>query len=257
MISLNCLDLNPTGRPAVLLLHGLGADSRSWSLQIQPLIQAGFRPIAVDAPGFGASPYDRHGWRIPRVAGAMVGLLDELHIGRAHVVGLSMGGTIAQQMALQAPEHVSSLVLVSTFARLRPDNLSGWIYFLSRLVLVFTLGLPAQARLVARRVFPAGEDDTLRGMLVETISRADPRAYRSAMLAMGSFNSLPRLAEIDLPTLVVSGEGDSTVRPARQSQLARGIPGARQVIIPAAGHAVPVDQPEAFNRELLSFFHYC
>jgi 3-oxoadipate enol-lactonase len=253
MTRLNFLDPNPAGNPVVLLLHGLGADASSWTLQLPPLIAAGFRPIATDTPGFGRSPYDGHGWSIRRVAAGMATLLEELGTGPAHVVGLSMGGTIAQQFALDFPLLTRSLVLVSTFSVLRPDNLSGWFYFLQRFIVVSTLGLPSQAKVVAQRVFPGPQVENLREMLVETISRADPRAYRRAMVSLGLFNSVKRLQEIKVPALVMTGADDTTVLPARQQTLAQGIVGARQVIFPAAGHAVPIDQPELFNRELLAF----
>ena len=150
------------------------------------LIAAGFRPLAVDTPGFGRSAYDGSGWSIRRVAAEMAGLLDELHSGPAHVVGLSMGGTIAQQLALDSPRLMRTLVLVSTFAVLRPNNLSGWMYFMQRLILVNTLGLPAQAKVVAQRVLPGPQNAQFREMLVDTISHADPRAYRKAMTSLGS-----------------------------------------------------------------------
>jgi pimeloyl-ACP methyl ester carboxylesterase len=67
MTKLHFLDPNPTGRPTVLLLHGLGADGSSWTLQLPPLIEAGFRPIAPDAPGFGKSPYDGKGWSVRKL----------------------------------------------------------------------------------------------------------------------------------------------------------------------------------------------
>jgi pimeloyl-ACP methyl ester carboxylesterase len=93
----------------------------------------------------------------------------------------------------------------------------------------------------------------LREMLIETISRADPRAYRGAMRALGLFDSRKWLAQIHVPTLVVSGTGDTTVSPARQKLLVNGIPGARQVVIQDAGHALTVDHAEEFNRILLEF----
>jgi 3-oxoadipate enol-lactonase len=253
MAPIHYLDPNPSGNPAVLLLHGLGADANSWTLQIPTLTGAGFRPIAVDLPGFGQSPYDGGGWSIRRVAAGMGDLLDELQTGPAHVVGISLGGTIAQQFALDMPGLTRKLVLVSTFAVLRPDNLSGWWYFLQRFILVNTLGLPAQAKVVAQRIFPDPGHESLRSILVETITQADPRAYRKAMLSLGLFNSVKRLKEIQVPTLVVTGADDTTVIPARQRLLVEGIPYAQQVIIPAAGHAVPVDQPDRFNQELLKF----
>lgn len=253
MTKLHYLDPHPAGHPAVLLLHGLGSDATSWTLQLPALTGAGFRPIAPDTPGFGQSPYDGRGWSIRRMAADMASLLEELQTGPAHVVGLSMGGAIAQQIALDYPHLTRRLVLVSTFAILRPDTLSGWLYFVQRAILVNTLGLPAQARVVAQRVFPGPRYGPLREMLVETISRADPRAYRKAMASLGLFNSMKRLGEIKIPTLVVTGADDTTVTPARQRLLVDGIPTARQVIVPDAGHAVPGEQAERFNWELLAF----
>jgi pimeloyl-ACP methyl ester carboxylesterase len=183
----------------------------------------------------------------------MAGLLEELGTGPAHVVGLSMGGVIAQQFALDFPQLTKKLVLVSAFSALRPDDFSGWAYFIRRAVSVLTLGLKAQARVVARRVFPDQKDQPLREMFIATVARADPRAYRKAMLSLGLFDSSRRLVLIKAPTLVVTGADDSTVSPARQKLLAQGIPGARQVLIAGAGHAVSVDQAEQFNQALLGF----
>jgi len=247
------LDPNPSGSPAVLLLHGLGANNSSWSLQFDPLITAGMRPLAPDTPGFGRSPYDGRGWSIKRVAADLTALLDELHTGPVNVCGLSMGGVIAQQFALDYSQLVRKLVLVSTFSVLRPENLSQWGYFLQRLVIVHTLGLKRQSEIVARRVFPDVSQESLRQMASEQIASADPHAYRAAMRSLGLFNSQRRLKEIKSPTLVITGECDSTVSPDRQKLLADGIHGAKQVIIPNAGHAVAIDKFEAFNATLLNF----
>jgi 3-oxoadipate enol-lactonase len=253
MTNLHYLDPNPAGHPAVLLLHGLGADAASWTLQLPALTGAGFRSIAADTPGFGQSPYDGRGWSIGRMAAEFASLLEELQTGPAHVVGLSMGGTIAQQFAMDTPHLTRSLVLVSTFANLRPDSFSGWLYFLRRIFSVTVFGLHAQARLVAGRIFPGANQAPLREKLIETISRANPRAYRGAMRSLGLFDSRKRLAQIKVPILIVTGADDTTVTPARQRLLVEGIPSTRQVIIADAGHAVPVDQAERFNRELLAF----
>lgn len=255
MDAIHFLDPNPNGSPAVLLLHGLGADGSSWTPQLPPLTRAGFRPLAVDVPGFGRSRYDGRGWSIRRTAITLANFIAGLETGPVHVVGLSMGGVIAQQLALDFPHLIRTLVLASTFARLRPQTLSQAFYFLRRILLVHTLGLPAQAEVVARRVFPRPEDDEMRRQVVLRITQADPRAYRAAMRSLGLFNSLPRLGEIKVPVLVVGGENDTTVRPDLQSQLAAAIPGARQVVIPSAGHAVAIDQYEIFNRLLLEFLN--
>jgi pimeloyl-ACP methyl ester carboxylesterase len=253
MTSLHFLDPNPAGSPAVLLLHGLGSNGSMWRLQFEALVALGMRPIAPDVPGFGDSRYDGRGWSIRRVAKELADLLDELGTGPAHVIGLSMGGVIAQQFALDFPERVRKLVLVSTFCVLRPNSLSQWLYFFQRLVVVHLLGLERQSKLVARRVFPGPGQESLREMAAAQIASADPRAYRAAMRALGLFDSRRRLKQIRVPTLVITGAGDSTVSPARQKTLADGIPGARQVVIPDGGHAVAIDQEAAFNRVLLDF----
>jgi 3-oxoadipate enol-lactonase len=90
-------------------------------------------------------------------------------------------------------------------------------------------------------------------MAEEQIASADPRAYRAAMRHLGLFNSRPRLKEIRASTLIISGENDTTVTPIRQKALADGIPDARQIIIPNAGHAVAIDQSEFFNRIMVGF----
>ena len=253
MTNLHFVDPNPSGSPAVLLLHGLGADGTSWALQMPALQEAGFRPLAPDAPGFGGSPYDGRGWNIRGVAAQLADLLEELGTGPAHIVGLSMGGVIAQQFALDFPQLTKKLVLVSTFSVLRPEDFKGWAYFFRRAAAILTLGLEAQARVVARHVFPNPQDQALREMYLAIVARADPRAYRRAMLSLSLFDSRKRLGEIKAPTLVITGAEDTTVTPARQKVLVEGIPAARPVVIPKAGHAVSVDQPERFNQALLDY----
>jgi pimeloyl-ACP methyl ester carboxylesterase len=152
---------------------------------------------------------------------------------------------------------VLKLVLVSSFAQLRPSSLSQWFYFVQRAIVVHTVGLATQSRIVAQRVFPAADQQTLREMAEQQITSAEPRAYRAAMRSLGLVNLQPRLKEINKPTLVISGANDSTVSPALQKKLTDCIPGARQIIIPGAGHAAAIDQFEVFNRDLNQFLLNC
>ena len=253
MEQIHILDPNPKGSPAVLLLHGLGADGSSWALQFNSLVEEGFRPIAPDVPGFGESSYDGKGWSIARMSTVIADLLNEMGVIPAHVVGISMGGIIAQQLILDHPHIVRKLVLVNTFSVLRPKQLSGWLYFFQRFLLVHILGLPTQAKFVAKRIFPGTDQQAMRDLLVERITRADPRAYRAAMRSLGLFNSSKRLREIDAPTLVITSDRDTTVPMDSQKFLVDNILLARQVIIQNAGHAVTIDQPDAFNSALLEF----
>ncbi len=252
-MEINCYDPAPDNQQPVLLLHGLGADGHSWGLQFPVLIQAGFRPIAPDLPGFGHSPACDSHWDIPSITDRMADWIQENYETPLPVVGLSMGGAIALQMALTRPDLVDRLVLVSTFACLRPRHWQDLSYLMKRFLVAITRGSAAQAEMVAFHLFPNPDQADLRRELVQLIHDSDPEVYRTAMHALVRFDARRRLTEVHAPTLVISGALDMTVPIETQQDLARGIPGARQVIIPQARHAVIADQSVRFNAALLDF----
>lgn len=249
---LHHLEFNPTAPTAIVLLHGLGANGESWQLQTPFFAQAGYRIIAPDLRSFGKSPYPGH-TSIAEMAQDVCELLEHLKIARAHILGISLGGTVALQFALDYPDRVQKLVLVNTFAHLRPKNPGVWLYMLWRLILVHTIGLETQGKVVAKRVFPLPEQEIARQELLDQIRQADPRGYRATMRALGLFNVQPRLKELHCPTLILTSENDTTVPVDAQRALARDIPGARQILFPQGGHALSVDQADAFNAAVLSF----
>jgi 3-oxoadipate enol-lactonase len=250
--SIHFLDPNPGGSPGVLLLHGLGASGDSWILQFPVLMHAGMRPIAPDMRGFGQSSFDGSS-SIELMAEDCCALIKYLHVDKVHVVGISMGGVIAEQLAFTHPEIVNRLVLVNTFDQLVSKSPLHWGYYAGRFLLLQLLGLKTQAKTVAKHIFPHPGQEEMRQMLVAEVIQSNPKAYRSAMLALARFNSTSRLKEIQSPTLVITGDCDTTVDPAIQAQMAKKIPGARQVIVNGAGHAVSVDHAEEFNRLILDF----
>lgn len=252
-LNIHYLEHNPSGNPTVLLLHGLGANGSSWTLQIPSLTQAGYRVIAPDARGFGESSFPGGRHLISDMANDMFLLLKVLITGPTHIVGISMGGTIALQLAIDYPQVVEKLVLVNAFATLRPDRPSLWLYYTLRYLLVYTLGLPTQARSVSRKIFPKPGQEELRYILIEQILQANPAGYRATMQALGIFNITKKLGDIQAPTLVITAENDTTVPPNLQATLVVKIPHVRQYIISNSGHAVTIDQPETFNKVLLDF----
>ncbi|MDW7992240.1 MAG: alpha/beta hydrolase [Anaerolineae bacterium] len=245
-------EVNPAGNPPVLLVHGLGSAGGDWVLQFGPLAKAGYRVLAPDMRGFGRSSAPPE-VTVQAMAGDMALFLERMNAVPAHVVGISMGGAIALQLALDHPEMVRRLVLVNTFARLRPVNLKGWLYFLGRGISVAFAGPERQAQLVARRVFPHPHQQALRENLIRRISQANPCAYRAAMRSLMEFDVRHRLSELRMPVLVVTGAEDTTVPPSVQQALAQGIPGARHVVVEGSGHGIIADNPETFNRLLLEF----
>jgi len=250
-LKIHYIDINKSGSPVVLLLHGLGATGESWGLQVPALLAAGFRILVPDLRGFGKSSYPGGALSISSMATDLVYLLDNLQVSVVDAVGISMGGTVGLQFALDYPERVRKLVLVNTFAQLKPERWDVWFYFFFRIVLIYTLGMAMQARAVARRIFPEPKQAELRQILINQITEADPRSYRAAIWALARFNVTQRLSELTIPTLVITGECDSTVPPRAQKQLAELIPNAQHITIPGARHAVIADQPEIFNKILL------
>jgi 3-oxoadipate enol-lactonase len=246
-------DPNPAGKPAVLMLHGLGTDNQSWAFQLPALLENGVRPIILDIPGFGKSPYGKRKWSIARVAAEIAGMIGKALPVPVTLVGISMGGTIAIQIALDFPGCVERLVLVNTFAALRPRRLNDLAYLVVRFLRANLRGIQTQAELVAQRIFPEPDQEPLRKVLIGSILQSDPAIYRAAMRSLGLFDVKKRLAEISIPTLVVTGTIDSTVSPTVQAVLAANIPGAKQVLIPGGRHAVIADHPDLFNRVLLDF----
>ena len=243
----------PSNPHPVLLLHGLGADGSSWRFQTEVLGEAGYRPIAPDARGFGKSSYPKKFHRIETMAADMSKLLSHLDCGLTDVVGISLGGMLSLQLALDNPGLVRRLVLVNTAAWLLPDDVRTMLYYISRIFLVMTVGIERQAQLVAARIFPLPNQDFLRQELISQILTADPRAYRRTMLALLRFDVRDRLKTVKNPTLVITGENDTTILPRRQNLLAEGIPHARQVVVPGAGHAVTVEYPNQINELILEF----
>ena len=123
-------DFNKNGSPGVLLLHGLGATCESWQLQTPALVEAGYRVIAPDMRGFGQSSYPG-GRNTPKImAGDLLYLLEQLSLEKIHLVGISLGGTVALELVIAKPELVKSLVITNSFAKLRPKRISLWLFYL-------------------------------------------------------------------------------------------------------------------------------
>lgn len=237
---------------AVVLLHGLGSCADDWWLQF-PALAARYRVVAPDLRGHGRTDKPPGPYTVPQMAEDVVGLMEALGVGEAHVVGLSLGGLVAQALAARHPDRVRSLILVNTFARLRPRGLRSWRLLLQRGLALLVGGVEKQAEVVARSMFPHPDQGAIRRAAVERLRANDPRAYRAAIYAAMRFDGRPDLVRIRVPTLVVAGTEDTTVDMAAKEELARNIPGARLEVVPHSGHVTPVDQPAHFNRLVLQF----
>jgi pimeloyl-ACP methyl ester carboxylesterase len=236
----------------LVLLHGLGSSGDDWWLQT-PALAPHFRLIMPNLRGHKQSSALRGPTSIFTLATDIARLLDALHVERAHVLGLSLGGLVAQLLAIHFPQKVNKLILVNTFAHLWPTSFSE-AYILARRVVVSNFLPPlTTARVVARDLFPKPEQAALRNEVLKRIGVNDVASYRYLVDAIRRFDSRPQLDRIAAATLLITGDRDAVVPRSCQQQLARGLRKVRWHIVRDSGHATPVDQPEEFNRVVLDF----
>jgi len=236
--------------PVVLFVHGNFADARMWDPQFDTFAKR-FTAVRYDVRGFGASP---------RAAGPyshrgdLRALLARLGHDRAHLVGLSMGGEIALETAVEFPDLAASLVVVPGWSL---ESLQwadeGWE--------AIGAAVRDHDHLRAREIvmdFPPMRSLVARPDLRESVARimdAYPWQHFEAEEEYVSMDppAMERLAEIACPTLVISGALDDPAFLDTGAFIAREVSGARRLVIPGAGHMVNMEQPVAFNRAVHSF----
>lgn len=180
-------------------------------------------------------------------------LLNELALGPAHVVGLSMGGCVALAVGVHHAPLVRSLTLVNTFAKYQTVGWAGLKRGFQRLWLLQTGSMNDMAACVAGGLFPQPEQKPLYEAAVASLSRNPKHVYRAAIAAILRFDVTRHLSAIHTPTLVVLGERDLTVPRGAGERLAREIPNARRWLVANSGHATPMDQFSLFNETVLGF----
>lgn len=235
----------------VILLHGLGSSADDWRLQ-ESAFAAAHQLITLDLRGHGQSAWAGP-LTIPLMARDVATVLARLAAGPAHVVGLSLGGCVALALAQAHPAAVRSLTLVNTFAVYRPAGAGGVFRVIKRLWLLAFGSPAAMAGFIAQGLFPKPEQAPLRAAAIASLGRNGRRAYWQAIQALRRFDARAGLSALRCPTLVVTGDRDTTVPRTASAALAAGIPGARQVWLADSGHASPIDQPAAFNAAVLDF----
>ncbi len=235
----------------VVLIHGLGSSIRDWELQI-PAFSERYRVIAIDVRGHGQSDKPRGPYSVVKFAADVATVLDKLQVGPAHIVGISMGGMIAFQLAVDSPASIRSLVIVNSGPALVLRTLKEKFAIWSRRVALRLVGLPALAKKVAAMNFPHPEQAALRDKLASRLADNDPAIYRASMEALVGWSVEDRIGSIQCPTLVLAADQDYTPVAAKRVYAAK-IPNARVAVIDNSRHVTPFDQPEAFNRVVLDF----
>ncbi|RIL07356.1 MAG: hypothetical protein DCC71_03330 [Proteobacteria bacterium] len=237
--------------PPLVLLHGLGTSSALWKHQIGPL-GAHLRLVALDLRGFGRSsrPTAPGAYAIAEMAADVVAVLDQLGLERAHLLGASMGGFVAQVVATLHPARVDRLVLAQTSARMTiPRDIVE-----SRIAVLRRDPMERYAELVAAQALAQPADPAVQRWLVGILARNDARAYEQVLVeGLGRFDWTDRCREIEAPALVVVGGRDLVIPPEGGRDLARRLPHAALVELPNVGHIGYAEDPSAFNASVLRF----
>jgi 3-oxoadipate enol-lactonase len=246
--------LEGDGAETLVLVNGLADDLESWGFQMPDLLDAGLRVLRFDNRGIGATDRPAGPYTARQLADDTKALVDHLELDRFHLLGVSMGGMIAQEYALAYGQDLASLTLACTYAAPGP--------FCSRMFALWAdmagqMGVPAVMRDVTLWAFTvpffsdrpddAAEFETAMAGLDQSLE-----AYLAQLNVIQTHDTTQRLAGIGVPTLVLAGEEDILIPVRLSRSLHDAIPGARWATVPG-GHACLWESPGPFNQTVVDF----
>lgn len=238
------------GDPLVLL-HGLGSSGLDWEHQI-PAFAEHYQVIAPDLRGSGDSDKPRGPYKVGQFADDVWQLLDTLGIPSARLVGLSMGGATAFEMAARQPDRVRALVVVNCPPDFSITSLRKLLEVAMRLVVVQCLGMQRMATMIGDRLFPDADQAELRETFVQRYGANRKREYLWSLRSLPGWSVTDRLGRIDCPALMVAAANDYT--PVAEKQVAvDALPRGEMAVVDNSRHATPIDSPDRFNSLVLDF----
>lgn len=236
----------------LLLLHGLGSCTEDWLYQIAAL-SSQYRVIALDLRGHGQSAAVRQAYFMRQLAEDARALMEHLQLPTYHVVGFSMGGMVAFELALQAKTSVQSLVIINSGPQALANSAKKRWQLMFRQLIISLLGMRSLGRVIGRKLFPQPNQQALRERFESGMAKMDKTSYQLALRAISQFSVQSSLPQITPPTLVISSDQDYTPI-SHKAEYIRLMPNARLVVIENSRHATPIDQPDALNAVLTEFF---
>jgi 3-oxoadipate enol-lactonase len=237
------------GKPVLLLSNSIGTDLHMWDGQV-PALTEHFRLLRYDARGHGGSDVPSGPYSLDRLGRDVVELLDALGLQRVHVLGLSLGGIVAQWLAIHAPERVDRLVLSNTAAYLGPPQ--QWDRPIAELLQA--PDMRATAEMFLGNWFPAHmlhDDEVVEGFR-RTLLATRREGVAGSWAAVRDYDLRRTATLIHNPTLVIAGEHDTVTSAAHGKELATTIPGARYTVLPTV-HMANVERPAEFLDAVVGF----
>lgn len=243
--------------PPLVLIRGLSRSLRFWTEELLAPLRERYRLVLFDHRGIGRSSLVNGRFTIADMAHDLAAVMDAADASRAHVFGISLGGLVAQELALLHPERIDKLALGATFAAHRPHG-PRYQMFVPLIVgsaLRSAYGQWVQMRVLTTERFAKDRREMAsqwHALLTE--EPMNKRVVIAQMLAALSHNAKARVCDIRSPTLVLTGDGDRLISMKCSEVLAGLIPGATLCVLPGAGHDFPAQLPEESAAALLSFF---
>ncbi len=241
-----------TGEP-LLLIHGLGSSHLDWEFQL-PDFARHFQVITVALRGFGPSDRTQGPFTVQQHSRDVAALLDHLDHEQAHILGYSMGGAIAFQLAVDHHHRLQSLVVLNSQPSFELDHWRKHMMVITRIGMARLMGMQRMARYVAKRIFPGPHQAHLRQTMRERHGSNCRNVYLATLRALAGWTVADRIGDISVPTLVVAGANDlSPVEEKRR--FVDSMPNAVCEIIANSGHGTPFDQTRKLNALVLEFLN--
>lgn len=247
-------EIHGEGEP-LLCVMGLASDTLAWALQV-PAWSESYRTIVFDNRDVGRSGYAEADYDVADMARDALALADELGLDSFHLVGVSMGGTIAQQMALRSPDRIRTLTLCVTFG-----GSGRWGREKARLWTSDAVGREREDMVdellllcLSEKTFENEQMVAfLRYMILANENPQKPEGFARQLRATSAHEVRDRLGELSMPVHVIGAEEDVLVPVWKSRELARLIPGAKLTVLEGAAHGVNLERAEDFNAAVLAF----
>jgi 3-oxoadipate enol-lactonase len=247
-------EIHGEGEP-LLCIMGLACDTTAWGLQV-PAWSTAYRTVVFDNRDVGQSGYVERDYDVADMARDALALADELDLDSFHLLGLSMGGMIAQEIALTAPERVRTLTLAVTYA-----GSGRWGREKARLWLKATAGATREDAVDELLLLCLSEETFenegmvrfLRQLMLQNPNPQRPEGFARQLLATTRHEVRHRLGELAMPVHVIGAEHDVLVPVWKSREIARLVPGADLTVIDGAAHGVNLERAEEFNAAVLNW----
>jgi len=247
-------EVHGEGEP-LLCVHGLTVDTLGWALQL-PSFAERHQTVIFDNRDVGQSDYAAGDYEVSDMAADALALADELGLESFHLLGISMGGAIAQEIALAAPERVSTLTLTVTFPRG-----GAWAHKLAETWSMRVQEMPHERHIDELMLLNHSEEfygnaegvSFIRGMILQNPHPQKPEGFARQLGASSRHDALDRLPSLDMPVHVIGGERDILVPVWKSVELAEIIPGAKLTVLDRAPHGLSLERAEEYNAIVLDF----